>query len=135
LWTAICPTSNIGLSPACCRHFCLSSLCLLKVHLEISSLLFLLSFFSCSFIYICIQSFLSFFPLAPLPYPLEVSANSSQKYLQMKRFYSSWMKNSTVYKYHIFSIHSSVVGHFGFFHNLAIVNSSAINMGVQVPLE
>jgi hypothetical protein len=43
-------------------------------------------------------------------------------------------QNSVVYKYHIFLIHLSVVGHFGCFYSLAIVNSAAINMGVQVPL-
>jgi hypothetical protein len=41
-------------------------------------------------------------------------------------------ENSIVYKYHIFLIHLSVVGHLGCFHNLAIVNSAAINRGVQV---
>jgi hypothetical protein len=43
LWTATCPISGSGLSPARCQRFCLSSLCLLKVCAEIRSLpLFLL---------------------------------------------------------------------------------------------
>jgi hypothetical protein len=44
-------------------------------------------------------------------------------------------ENSIVYKHHIFLIHLSVAGHLGYFHNLAIVNSAEISMGVQVPLE
>jgi hypothetical protein len=43
-------------------------------------------------------------------------------------------QNSIVYKYHIFLIHSSVVGHIDCFYSLAIVNSDAINMSMQVPL-
>jgi hypothetical protein len=43
-------------------------------------------------------------------------------------------QNSIVNKYHIFLIHLLVVGHHGYFHSLAIVDSAAINMGVQVPL-
>jgi hypothetical protein len=39
LWAATCPILGSGLSPACCWPFCLSSLCFLKVHMEISSLL------------------------------------------------------------------------------------------------
>ena len=41
---------------------------------------------------------------------------------------------SIVYIYHIFFIHSSIDGHLGSFHGLAVVDIAAINIGVQVPL-
>ena len=40
-----------------------------------------------------------------------------------------------IHTHHIFFIHSSIDGHLGSFHTLAVVDSAAINVGVHVSLQ
>ena len=40
-----------------------------------------------------------------------------------------------MHMYHIFFIHSSVVGQLGCFHVLVIVNSAVMNTGVNIPFQ
>ena len=55
--------------------------------------------------------------------------------LQMARFhYFLCPGNIPLYVYYIFLIHSSIVGHLGCFHFLAIINDAAITIGVHVSL-
>jgi len=57
---------------------------------------------------------------------IHVAANGIMSFFFMAEQYS------IVYIYHIFLIQSSVNGHLGWFHVLAIVNSAAVNMRVHV---
>ena len=57
---------------------------------------------------------------------IHVTANGIVSFFFMAQHYS------IVYMHHIFFIHSSVNGHLGFFHILAIVDSAIMNTGLQV---
>ena len=59
---------------------------------------------------------------------VHIAKNASILFLLMAESYS------IVYMYHIFLIHSSVDGHLGCFHVLAIEKSAAMTIGVHVSL-
>ena len=60
--------------------------------------------------------------------PIHVAKNAGISFFLMAEKYS------IVYMYHIFWIHSSVDGHLGCFHVLALADSAALNIGVHVSL-
>ena len=57
---------------------------------------------------------------------IHISPNDPAPSLSMAEYYS------TVCIFHVFFIHSSVGGHLGWFHVLAIVNSAAVRIGAPV---
>ena len=48
--------------------------------------------------------------------------------------FNGWVIFHFIYMYHTFLIHSSVDGHLGCFHVLPVINSAAVNTGVQISL-
>ena len=47
-------------------------------------------------------------------------------------YYSTIKRNKCIYTHHSFFVHSSVNGHLGFFHDLPVVNSAVMNIGVYM---
>ena len=51
-------------------------------------------------------------------------------YIYIVEYIHTYIYHIHIYTHHLFFIHSSIDGHFGCFHTLAIVNYTTVNNGV-----
>ena len=60
------------------------------------------------------------------------STLSTHIYIYIHIIYIYSLVCAYIYIYHIFFIHSSIDGHLGYSHTLAIINNAAMNTGVHI---